>query len=363
MGGTQSNLSPEEKQTHELAVQKERIIGSQMNKDKVQDQRTFKLLLLGTGESGKSTLFKQMLTIYGKPPTQEELNHYHGHIQHNLFIGMYQLCKHSDKWGDVEVGNQTAWEFFRQATAIGQSLPTSTFELEPLHAQYIAQLWSDPIIQTAWDNRAEFQIGDSVEYFMQKVDKIAESTYNVTQDDYVRLRIRTTGIVENEFKIEGNLYKIFDVGGQRNERKKWIHCFENVSVVIFVVAMSEYDQKLAEDEKTNRMEEALVLFEEICNSVWFKKTSMLLFLNKRDLFETKLQKVPLNQYFESYTGPNTYDHAQKWLQEQFVSKSHDKSQAIYSYCTTAVDSNNVRVVLNSVRDTILRGALQSIGVV
>ena len=52
----------------------------------------------------------------------------------------------------------------------------------------------------------------------------------------------TTGIVEHKFEIGGNLFKMFDVGGQRNERKKWIHCFENVTAVMFVVAISEFDQ-------------------------------------------------------------------------------------------------------------------------
>ena len=49
-------------------------------------------------------------------------------------------------------------------------------------------------------------------------------------------------------------------------------------------------QMLYEDERTNRMDEALVLFEQICNHNSFKKTSMILFLNKRDLFEAKLKK-------------------------------------------------------------------------
>lgn len=52
--------------------------------------------------------------------------------------------------------------------------------------------------------------------------------------------------------------RLFDVGGQRSERKKWIHCFEDVTAIIFCVAMSEYDQVLHEDETTVRR---LVTFE------------------------------------------------------------------------------------------------------
>lgn len=45
------------------------------------------------------------------------------------------------------------------------------------------------------------------------------------------------------------LIRMFDVGGQRSERKKWIHCFEGVTAIIFIVAMSEYDLTLAEDQE------------------------------------------------------------------------------------------------------------------
>lgn len=77
-------------------------------------------------------------------------------------------------------------------------------------------------------------------------------------------------------------YKLFDVGGQRSERKKWIHCFENVTAILFLVAISEYDQSLYEDESINRMQESLALFDSICNSRWFVRTSIILFLNKID---------------------------------------------------------------------------------
>jgi hypothetical protein len=43
-----------------------------------------------------------------------------------------------------------------------------------------------------------------------------------------------------------------DVGGQRSERRKWIHCFENVTSIIFLVALSEYDQILFESENEVR---------------------------------------------------------------------------------------------------------------
>jgi len=47
-------------------------------------------------------------------------------------------------------------------------------------------------------------------------------------------------------------HSMFDVGGQRSERKKWIHCFENVTSIIFCVALSEYDQVLLEESNQVR---------------------------------------------------------------------------------------------------------------
>ncbi|ETN77245.1 g-protein alpha subunit [Necator americanus] len=93
---------------------------------------------------------------------------------------------------------------------------------------------------------------------------------------------------------------VFDVGGQRSERRKWIHCFDNVNAVIYVAAISEYDQVLREDNKTNRLKEALLLFDGVVNNQYFKDVSVILFLNKKDLFAEKILYVSLKVCFDSY---------------------------------------------------------------
>lgn len=77
---------------------------------------------------------------------------------------------------------------------------------------------------------------------------MADPRYLPTDQDILRSRVKTTGITETTFLIGDLTYKIFDVGGQRSERKKWIHCFENVTALVFLVSLSEYDQMLYEDE-------------------------------------------------------------------------------------------------------------------
>lgn len=86
--------------------------------------------------------------------------------------------------------------------------------------------------------------------FLDDLDRLGKKDYMPSEQDILRTRVKTTGIVEVHFSFKNLNFKLFDVGGQRSERKKWIHCFEDVTAIIFCVAMSEYDQVLHEDETT-----------------------------------------------------------------------------------------------------------------
>ena len=85
---------------------------------------------------------------------------------------------------------------------------------------------------------------------MSKCLTIAAPGYVPTAEDCIRTRAKTTGIHEAKIQIGSNNYSIIDVGGQRSERKKWIHCFSDVTGVFFIVSASEYDQVTIEDGKT-----------------------------------------------------------------------------------------------------------------
>lgn len=83
--------------------------------------------------------------------------------------------------------------------------------------------------------------------FFADVDRLFAKDYLPTDQDILRTRLRTTGITETIFELGNLTYRMFDVGGQRSERKKWIHVFDNVQVVLFLVAISGYDHVLVED--------------------------------------------------------------------------------------------------------------------
>ena len=95
--------------------------------------------------------------------------------------------------------------------------------------------------------------------FLDSLARLGKKDYLPSEQDILRTRVKTTGIVEVRFACKGFNFLILDVGGQRSERKKWIHCFEGVTAILFCVSMSEYDQLLHEDEETVRLAAFLTL--------------------------------------------------------------------------------------------------------
>jgi len=155
---------------------------------------------------------------------------------------------------------------------------------------------------------------------------------------------------------------LVDVGGQRNERKKWIHSFEGVTAVIFVASLSEYDQTLFEDNSVSRITESLNLFEEVLNMKWFLNHPVLLFLNKRDLFLEKIKKVALSDVFPEFSGGDDYALAAEFMERKFLERgTAERRNQIYSHVVCATDQDNVAHVFNDVKDIIIRGALQGSG--
>jgi hypothetical protein len=231
----------------------------------------------------------------------------------------------------------------------------------------IKSLWNDDGILLAWKRRAEFHIVESVKYYFNEIDRIMGDDYIATQQDMLLARVRTSGIVTEKYVIDNKPFEMYDVGGQRNERKKWIHCFDDVTAVIFVAALSEYDQVLFEDSSTNRMVEAVQLFDEICNNRYFMQSNIILFLNKRDLFEEKIASVHIGDQkeFSDFQIPmghdDYYNSGVTYFLNKFVEKNTNVDRQVYSHVTCATDSKNVEIVFNSCKDIILRGNMEEAG--
>ncbi|KAG0142063.1 hypothetical protein CROQUDRAFT_663002 [Cronartium quercuum f. sp. fusiforme G11] len=334
-------------------------IDRQIEEDAKKFKRECKILLLGSGESGKSTIVKQMKIIHQNGYTRDELLLFKLTIYKNLIDSSQAviLAMKKFKLEPVEPINKV---YVNKILDYRLELNEST-GLNSDIVRSIESIWHDPIISSIMDRSSEFYLMDSAGYFFDEVQRIGEADYIPNETDVLMARTKTTGISETKFKSGQLSIHMFDVGGQRSERKKWIHCFEAVTSIIFCVALSEYDQVLLEETGQNRMAESLVLFESVINSRWFLRTSIILFLNKIDLFKAKLPKVPLERYFPEYTGGNDVNKAAKYILWRFTQLNRARL-SIYPHLTQATDTSNIRLVFAAVKETILQNALRDSGI-
>lgn len=197
----------------------------------------------------------------------------------------------------------------------------------------------------------------------ENIERICGEKYIPTPRDVLRARVRTNGIIETNFQLNDTIISMYDVGGQRSERRKWIQCFEDVRAVLFVVALSGYDMTLLEDNNVNRLEESLNLFEQIVNNRWFKEASFVLFLNKLDLFRDKIMasKRHLRYFFPDYKGPDkNIDEAALFIQNKFLMRNYNSVKVICPHFTTATDTANVQTVFQVVMETVIKENLGNV---
>jgi len=368
------------------AAKRSRKLEKMMQEQARVDQETVKLLILGAGESGKSTLFKQMKLLYGKKASDAErrgvTNVIHCNIIQSMQIMLGQIdCLQKDNATTVEsessdstidsTADQARTSFsIRLNDKDCRSAANKIRELRmydkltPALAQDLKLLWNSKAVQQMYELRHTYQLPDSTNFYMSKLNEITAPDYLPSDEDMLRSRVRTSGIVEEKYVIDGVKFSMYDVGGQRNERKKWIHCFENVTAIIFVAAISEYDQVLFEDHTQNRVVEALELFKEICSSAWFTKTSIVLFLNKVDLFKEKIKKRKIedNPYFDDCNAGHSLEEGVKYMTQKFLKQVEPKRRRdMYAHATCATDTNNVKVVFGSCLSIITQSNLSSAG--
>ncbi|KAI9206281.1 guanine nucleotide-binding protein G(o) subunit alpha [Polychytrium aggregatum] len=351
------NLSEEE----ELQIKKSAAIDKQLKTDWREEKCSIKLLLLGSAESGKSTVLKQFKLIYGTGFTSVDLMTYRSAIMGNVVASMKALIQ-----GSIDFAILVHVKDSKEKMAMIMDLPyvfMNTAGQEMISSEVLKAmetLWADPGIQMCYQRSHEFQLPDSCAYFMNKVREICSPNYTITNDDALRVRIMTTTITESKFNINGAIYRVIDVGGQRSERRKWIHYFDDVRAVLFVSAVGSYDQTISEDRSTNRMIEALDVFQKVANSSALSNTAFLVFLNKIDLLEEKLSNPskPFNKFFPDFQGQPSLDAVRNYFVGRFKMVNKNPDRPLYFYVTTATDTQQTIITLKVVADIVMQTNLR-----
>jgi len=333
-----------------------RLIEQQIKDERKNAATQIKLLLLGTGASGKSTFLKQLKVLHKDGFSATEVEQFKESLPQNALTSMQKLLE-AYLAADNKVSSKTKAKMEKVKDAS---------ELDEELAAIIKEMWERDDIKDIFERRNELniQVESAAPYYFEHVSRFSTDDFAPTHEDMLRSRIKTTGIRELHFKIKDVEFTIVDVGGQRSERRKWIHCFDNVTSIIYLAALDEYDMKLEEDNRTNRLEESLQLFGEVSGSQFFaeKEISWILFLNKTDLLKEKIKTRPISKFFPAFPAEKAQDYE---ASVEFVKDKYEKKYrgetTLYPYTTCAIDTQNCDKVFSAVRDTVLTGALEDAG--
>lgn len=414
-GDTADRTTEEEKRQQKL---RNKQINADIERAKDEHRATHRLLLLGAGESGKSIVVKQMKILHVDGFDADERKQKRLDIKKNVRDAIEAIIKAMDFFNIPYHGEPQVIEehlnivqnTIQQLEEIDKDVNTEIQESDftPEFFNSTEVLWADGGVQIAYNRSNEYQLIDCAKYFLDQVATIAKPSYTPENQDILRCRVWTYGIFETRFIVAKVKFHMFDVGGQRDQRRKWIQCFNDVTATIFVVACSSYNLTLREDETQNRLKESLELFFSIWNNRWLRNISSILFLNKQDILEEKImadiEGQRLEDYFldfQYYTSPEPKqdgrgmlhpsggdgnrnsrdegDHNQNsphrqmiedpkekfirakyFIKDEFLKISSDPGGSgkvkhfCYPHFTCAVDTENIRRVFNDCKDIIQR---------
>ncbi|ETO13745.1 GTP-binding alpha subunit [Reticulomyxa filosa] len=414
--------------------ERDREVEREIERDKLLETKVHKLLLLGTGGSGKTTFFKQLKAIHGEGHSQREKESFRKQIYGQVIESMQILirqCELVAKGSPEEIEdddraenlqkviqNEELSEYkisdeFEESTKYLKALPNGSAQIDEQLAKHIGKLWAEcKPIRKMFEHRNMICVPDSSSYFFDEIDKIALSDYLPDASDILLVRYRTTGMQEREFCINEAIFKILDVGGQRNERKKWIFFFEGVTAILFVISLTCYDEIPFEDvsdlgvdvSSSNSMLESIKVFENTLQLQCFQETTFILFFNKADLLAEKIKHVPITCAFPGYKGPQEFKPAVEYIRNYFLSLNKNKAREMLlrflyffnirqkqivkgsffcccnntflflictvhsppffffsTHVTTATDSRNVEKVFNDVQQCVVNWSIKHAG--
>jgi len=325
-------------------------VDHELEEHRKREENHYKILLLGAGESGKSTVVKQLKMFYKGGIPFGERDEYRMNIRRNTVECMRALANATYNLGSGLKNPDSK----ALADRIMDIDITSTFDFGSDDADCVAKLWADPDIQSVYERRNEFWMLDAAPYYFANVHRIAEDDYVPSDEDMLMTRVRTTGIVETHFSEASINYTIVDVGGQRNERRKWLHCFDDVKAIIFLCGLCEYNQVMFEDVNTNRMHESLNLYADVCGNPLFANTPIFLFLNKKDVFEEMIRTTDLSTCFDDYTFGCDAHQATQFIRKQFETRFKEVTPGKEFHChiLSARVRMDMKIAFGEVKDAI-----------
>jgi guanine nucleotide-binding protein G(i) subunit alpha len=355
MGNTIGRRLKEEDKQRKLK-DKDKGKGKADNGTENDKEKVAKIVMLGTGECGKSTLFRQMVCLHGTGFKTEFRTTYRAAIYEACIEAAHSIIRALNnefaKDSEVKVTNDEILKTIETVKVFSKHQ-----NMDRNVAGSLANFWSIDTIKLAlWKSKSPLLASkESIAFFFDNLERISNPDYLPSDEDLIMMRVRTTGLVREDFQIGAVKFALHDTGGQRNERKKWIHLFDGVTAILYVASLSEYDEVCFEDEKTNRGLENLECFEQYMNGSYLAKVPVILVFTKTDIFEKKFTKSPVSSYFPEFEGTTTEEAREffkKLYLQQIKGHTDQEPRQVFVHYVNATDPESCIALFNSIKDDI-----------
>ncbi|XP_053552677.1 guanine nucleotide-binding protein G(i) subunit alpha-3-like [Bombina bombina] len=322
------------------ATERSQMIDKYLLEDAWRVRNKVNMMVVGSDESGKSTLMKQIKILFDGGYSEGELKRYRAAVHCDIIRYICHIVRAMDRLG-ITFGDVARADDARQLPMFARGAVTEEL------AGVIQRLWDDEGVQACFSRSHEYQLSNSASYFLNNLGRMCQSDYIPTQQDMLWTKANINTILEY-FPYRDWYFTIVDMQNRWLIRKIDI----TFNVILFSTSLCDYDGELSPGE--NYMHFNIQLLRNICRNRWMQTAQVvLLFLNKKDLFEQKISQTPLTICFPEYRGSNTYEEAAAFIQEQFESQCGPERR-VFTQFTCATDTKSINIAFNAAADFILQ---------
>jgi len=339
------------------------------------DDGIMKILLLGAGEAGKSTILKQLQMLY-----EQKLD--------PVFYRQW-LCRNSvtSARGLVEIAQSRSMEVDAGKAEIILGLDDGEVPSEE-GVKAIEEIWATGVLQTAYDMNQKdpkLWLPDHAVYYISQIRTFIDTKFVPTHSQMLLTRSLTAGVNAvgfsdqvdgayllahcpvaaqmlgtNELPSDTKLdWEVIDVGGQRAERKKWMEKLKEALGLIFTVGLPEYAQVLYEDPDTIRMQESLDLFKMWANHKDFARKPVVIAFTKKDLFASQFNLEKFKNFYKDFETPEGSDEeiakaALEHIKNSFKNLLENKRKKLETFFINTTDKDDFRDMLEGLKEIVAK---------